>query len=271
MTLILTVATDRKVIQASDRLATLPDGTVHNDKANKTVAVTCQEGQFSISFTGAAYIDGKSTDNWIGDYLTDLHAGSLGTKTICDSLVAQMSQTQPLFSVPLLSLVLCGYVRERSFMALISNFEYWKPNKIVSPEAAFHLEVEILRESFNPAKALGLCIHGCEKAITQKIEHKLKRLRKKHFFKNNDAHTVALKLVEVIREASHTPNHGKYIGRDCLSIAISRNPNEGVEVMYHPEKESPKRYGPYIVNSIGSIKGIEIEGDMEVRFFPHNG
>lgn len=66
MTLILTVATDRKVIQASDRLATLPDGTVHNDKANKTVAVTCQEGQFSISFTGAAYIDGKSTDNWIG-------------------------------------------------------------------------------------------------------------------------------------------------------------------------------------------------------------
>jgi hypothetical protein len=268
MTLLLTVVTDRKVIQASDRLVTLPDGTVYNDKANKAVAVTCQEGQFSISFTGAAYIAGKSTDEWIGDYLTDIHAATLNAKSISDALIERLSRFHNCFSVSYLSLVLCGYVREHPFMALISNFEHWRPNKVVPPKSDFHFEVSILKEGTNHRRALGFCIHGCEKAITEKIEHKLKRLRKKRFFQNNDSNAVALKLVEVIREASNTPDYGKYIGRDCLTIATSRNPSDDVEILYHPGKEAPIRYGPYIIHPIGSVKGIEIEGDMEVKFFP---
>lgn len=283
MTLLVTVATDSKVVQASDRLVTLPDGTVHNDKANKVVAVICQGSQFSISFTGAAYVAGKSTDEWIGDYLTDIHAGALDAKAICVSLVKSLTNASPLFSVPYLSLVLCGYLGERPFIALISNFERWRPNKSVlqyplgvyvlakgrkfleigPPD--FHFETFILRKGSNPKKALGLCIHGREKAITERIELKLKRLRKKHFFQNNNSNAVALRLVEIIREASRTPVHGKYIGRDCLTMAISHNPSEDVEVLYHSEKESPKSYGPYIVHPIGSMKGMVSEGATAVK------
>ncbi len=271
MTLILTVGTDRRVIQASDRLVTLPDGTVYNDKANKSVAVTCEGGQCSISFTGAAYIAGKKTDEWIGNYLTDIHAATLDTKTIWNSLIKQLANFQKFFSVPYLSLVFCGYIGERPYIALMSNFEHWNPNKFVAPTPDFHLEVIFMKEVTNPKKALALCINGCEKAITETIEHKLKRLRKKRFFQNNDSNTVALKLVALIREASRTQEHGKYIGRDCLTVSISRNPSDDTELIYHPEKESPKRYGPYIVHPTGSIKGIEIEGDMEVKFFPGDG
>jgi len=270
MTLILTVATDRKVIQASDRIVTLPNGTVCNNKANKAVAVTCLGSRFSISFTGAAYIAGKSTDEWIGDYLTNINAATLSIKSICDTLVEQLSKSHQHFSVPCLSLILCGYVGELPFMALISNFEHWKTNKVVPPQSDFHVEVMRLRKGFNPKRALGLCIHGYEKAITESIKHKLRGLRKKRFFQNNDSNTVALRLVEVIREASRTSGHGKYIGRDCLTIAISRNLSDDVEIIYHPEKESPIMYGPYIIHPTGSIKGIEIEGDNEVKFFPND-
>jgi len=266
MTLILTVATDRKVIQASDRLVTLPNGTVYCSKANKAVAVTCQGSRFSISFVGTAIIAGKNTDEWIGDYLTNINAATLSVKPICDALMKQLSKCSHLLSPPSLSLILCGFVGQDTFAALISNFEYWKPNKIVPPQPNFHGEVTRLIKGVNPKKALALYIHGYEKAITEGIKYKLRRLRKRRFFQNSDSNTVAFKLVELIREASRTPDHGKYIGRDCLSIAISRNLSDDVEIIYYPEKESPIWYGPYLIDPIGSKKGIEIEGIKEVKF-----
>ena len=56
MTLVLTVATANKVIQASDRLITYLDGTEYNSDANKAIIVTCRDAQFVISFTGAALV-----------------------------------------------------------------------------------------------------------------------------------------------------------------------------------------------------------------------
>jgi len=167
-----------------------------------------------------------------------------------------------------LSFILCGYISDLPFAILISNFERWNPQINGPPQPKFHGEYAIMKENYNPKQFLGLCINGSELALTGEISHKLKRLRKKRFFQNETAGIIASRLVNVIREASRAPNHGKYIGRDCMTVVISRNLSEDIVCEYHPEGESLMRYAPHIIHRMDSIsismKHIEIEGNMGV-------
>jgi hypothetical protein len=53
MTLNLTLATPRYIIQTSDRRTTsVPDGRIINDEANKGLVVKADDGIFSITFAG---------------------------------------------------------------------------------------------------------------------------------------------------------------------------------------------------------------------------
>ena len=79
MTLIFTVLTFNKVVQVSDRRLTWPDGSLADDHANKAVCVSCADGWFAISYTGAAQV-GRSrtpTDEWLVELLSRADAGSL--------------------------------------------------------------------------------------------------------------------------------------------------------------------------------------------------
>jgi hypothetical protein len=271
MTLILTVATQNKVVQASDRRVTFSDGSVR-DGSNKAISVRCKNAYFSISYTGAAVVGGKSTDEWLLDYLADIHAGGMDFKSIYDAIIKKATDSHKYFSVPELSFVLCGYLSQRAFVVLISNYEKLTSNVVEKPKADFHGEYAIIKEGSDSRRPLCLVINGCELALTEKIHLKFKRLTKKRFFQNNNATAIANKLVDIIREASESPNYGKYIGKDCMTVAMSRNPKDDIEFRYHPAKASPITYGPHIIDPRGTIKGVEIVGDpnIEVKFFPRD-
>jgi hypothetical protein len=70
MTLILTEASIRYVLQASDRLLT--QGRREFDPvSNKTVVYLCRDALVSIAYSGPAYLDETPTDQWITERLTD--------------------------------------------------------------------------------------------------------------------------------------------------------------------------------------------------------
>ncbi len=66
MTLILTVAATRAVVQVSDRLVTLQgSGQQHDPVANKSVICRTSDGLFAFSYSGPAYIGEVTTDSWL--------------------------------------------------------------------------------------------------------------------------------------------------------------------------------------------------------------
>ena len=72
MTLILTEASIRYVVQASDRLLT--QGRRQFDPvSNKTIVYLCRDALVSIAYSGRAYLDETPTDQWIAELLTDEH------------------------------------------------------------------------------------------------------------------------------------------------------------------------------------------------------
>jgi hypothetical protein len=51
-TLIISLAMATKVLQASDRRLTRPDGILVDDNSNKVIWVGCKDGHFCIAYTG---------------------------------------------------------------------------------------------------------------------------------------------------------------------------------------------------------------------------
>ena len=77
MTLVLTVAASRFVVQVSDRLTTT-SGVEHDPRANKSIVFVSRDGVFAISYSGIAYLDGAPTDEWIGSALVGMPLGPRG-------------------------------------------------------------------------------------------------------------------------------------------------------------------------------------------------
>jgi len=66
MTLILTWLDKRKIVQVSDQRLTLPDGSLFDEQALKTICVRSCDCSFLLSYTGEAYMPQWSrTDYWL--------------------------------------------------------------------------------------------------------------------------------------------------------------------------------------------------------------
>lgn len=74
MTLILTCATPRFVVQVSDRLVTR-GGKAFDPASNKAVIYQAENATVAIGYSGLAHIEGLPTDQWIAEKLR--YAGSL--------------------------------------------------------------------------------------------------------------------------------------------------------------------------------------------------
>lgn len=68
MTLIISAATQRFVVHASDRLLTKRVAgkvRVHSDVENKSLIVCCRDAIFVIGYSGTAYVEKVITDEWL--------------------------------------------------------------------------------------------------------------------------------------------------------------------------------------------------------------
>ncbi len=68
MTLILTLATPRYILQVSDRLVTRGDSRF-DPASNKIVIYHAKNALVAIGYSGLAYLEGVPTDQWIAQKL----------------------------------------------------------------------------------------------------------------------------------------------------------------------------------------------------------
>jgi len=262
MTLIITAATANKVVQASDRrLTRYTDGSVFDDDSNKAVCVGCKDAYFSIAYTGLASINSKKTDEWILGYLISIHAFQMNLVSVSEALETQLTAT--FISLPKkykrMTFVLSGYRHYIPFTMIISNFErenIWPHGEV---QEDFITYVRWRRRISNPEKGHSISINGTQQAVNRPIIRKIKELIRNRFFQQQECKIVADKLVSLIREAADTPKFGRYIGRNCMSVTMTPNPNDGFVTKYYPDKASPFQYSPHLITTPGiAIKGVQI-------------
>lgn len=70
MTLVISVSTPAYALHVSDRLVS-KGGRPHDPLANKTVVVRASDGLLVIGYTGLAFCDGRTTDSWIANVITN--------------------------------------------------------------------------------------------------------------------------------------------------------------------------------------------------------
>ena len=159
-----------------------------------------------------------------------------------------------------LTLVLAGYREHWPFIMSISNFE---GENFESPESTyidFQEQHAALRPSTNSRKGAILVTHGMRRAITKPIERRSRTLIRRGAFSRSEAHTVPDELVSLIRAASLTPNGRASVGRSCMTVSITPNPDDNMITKYHPAEASPLQYMPHLITRHMAFKGVELEG-----------
>jgi hypothetical protein len=246
MTLIITAMSPYRVIQVSDRRLTLPGGKLHDDKANKAVTVRCDDAYFSVAYTGLARVRDKrtrtwiSTDKWIANSLHDLMQQSgLGTAIeLYRAFGAYAEETLCFTPAPLTrkatTFVFAGFfVRNwaTAFVGILSNMRTTEAGNIKvvrdfdtqqvwSPSPAMpYNELELFVDGMVPAMAsrdaTAKAIHRRAGVVKRKLE------REQRDSGNRDDDAIAKELVKVVRMTNRHPEHGKYIGRDCMTVVIN--------------------------------------------------
>jgi len=89
VTLIISVATPKVIVQASDRRLTRKDNgniIVMEDEENKALFVTCEDARMCISFTGVAYVQGVPTTQVIADLLTRANVYDMSIEEVMEEL-----------------------------------------------------------------------------------------------------------------------------------------------------------------------------------------
>ena len=262
MTLIITALTANKIVQASDRrLTRFADGSIFDDEANKAVCVSCKDAYFSIAYTGLASINSKKTDEWLLDYLISIKAFQIDAASIVKELEKHLTMTfRPLpRKYKRATFVLAGYRNYIPFRVIISNFErenLWPPGEA---QDTFLSYVGWMKKNSHPEKANSIAISGMQQAFNRSLIRKIKQLMRSRFFQEKESKVVADKLVSFIREAAATPRFGQYIGRNCMVVTMTPNPNNGFVAKYYPDKASPYRYSPHLLTAPGiAFKGVEV-------------
>ncbi len=264
MTLILTIATANKIVQASDRRLTWPDGRVEDDEANKAICISCQDAHFSIAYTGLAEIElgKKRTDIWLVERLTDMQAGQMSLTVFAKSVNQLLSDTfkQLPFDKQLkrLTLVLAGYRNNVPFIGTISNQQDGDFRVLTEPNDTFSDRYIYPAMEIKPKLWVLSQSHGANAAVGKPIMQRIDGLRRKRFFQLRERDVVANELVLLIRSATRTPRFGQVIGRSCMSVAFTPNPVDGSLTQYHPRKVTPQTYMPHLIQPNVTFQSIEL-------------
>jgi hypothetical protein len=261
MTLIISLAMATKVLQASDRRLTRPDGILVDDNSNKAVCVGCKDGHFCIAYTGLALIEGTRTDEWVVDFLISIRAYQMNLVSITEVLEERL--TKAFYSLPKqskrMTFAVCGFSNITPFAMLISNFErdsVWPP---AEAQDNFTTHLWWLKKRQVTENAYWLSINGTRQAVTRPILRRLKAFIRNGFFLKEGNDAVASKLVSIIREAAETKYFGDYIGRNCMATIVAPNPTEGFITKYYPSDSSSYNYAPHLITPPAiAVKRVQI-------------
>jgi hypothetical protein len=142
---------------------------------------------------------------------------------------------------------------------IISNFERENLWPLDEVQDAFQSYSWLMKKNSHPEKGYPIAINGMKQAFSRDIKRRFKHLIRSKFFQEKESKIAADKLVSFIREAAETPRFGRYIGKNCMVVTMSPNPNDGFVAKYNPDKASPYLYSPHLLAAPGiALKGVEV-------------
>jgi hypothetical protein len=261
MTLILNILTSNRIIQASDRRLTLPNGDIFDDEANKAICVVCADAIFSIGYTGLAYFGKKRTDEWLTEYLAEMNLEELQLSCLVENLRNALKIKISTLPNPIsnkgLSVVIAGFLNNYPIVCQISNLEDECFSRLKKTDSEFHVGILQIKKGF-PEKRLFCCsFHGWESSVNRTLTNHIKRLKRTRFFHKSGNSIVANEAVSLIRAAARNTESKNKIGRSCMSVVIEKN-SLNFETRYHPARSSPQLYAPHLVTPGASFKNFEL-------------
>lgn len=234
MTLIISVATQRVIVQASDRRVTSSvNGKSHvlDDERNKAIYLHCRDAQACISFAGVARIKGTPTSDFIANHLGGANVSEMLFNQVVRELegpvIEALRQQEMDWQLPHLS------------MLVLSGYQYsglpGPKQKISSVHGCIATGPKApWTEVFSAEGRENIRVFGKTQAVEDSLKEHIIGLSRQSFFQTSDAAAVADQLVDFIRTAAKQPWYGSTIGPNCLSIAMYSDFRVRAESRYHP-------------------------------------
>ncbi len=258
MTLVISVATQRFIVHASDRLLTKRVAgkvRVHSDAENKSLIVSCRDALFIIGYTGSAYVGKVITDDWLAgiiaakDLTTDFMSctpgiGSPKLNTILRRIELSIRNAALPVGAPYLGVSVAG-VRQRGnyLRPFIKEFER---------NRSAYKSVGYMRHPRSPQS------HGISQIGDPMVDERLALTIGKEFgAKGITAEAFRRGLLNAIRaKAKESP----LVGDEVMTITIQRIA-EGWDVVWTFEAPKP-RYGVLV------CPGGQVSVPMQSYFSP---
>ena len=268
MTLILTVVTQRNVVQTSDlRLTGIPAGKLADDLAVKQAFVQTDNASISLAYTGVTDFGSGSrrelrADRIILNHLAEASAGSLNIDELLQELRDKIAPAVVShISIPeaqrRLTIVVCGYVGTTPLAAAITNWENLETGRAEAVRPRFQCRWWRLRADANPERSRALMIHGATMSLTAAIKSRIRNLLKKRFFQNADGPSIAKEAVALIRAAADSPGVGHVIGKSCVSTCIPCDPAGESFSQFHPSTRTRYCLYPHAIIRGNAYKDFE--------------
>jgi hypothetical protein len=268
MTLLLTAASFKNVVQVSDRRLTIPKPGfapgIFDDQANKAIYLECDKANFGIAYTGIAFLGPCDTDHrtdwYILRFLADLKAHTLDAPAIVTKLKEHLTdRMRALGWKEALTLSLAGFIfpfpdRYKPFAVCISNFE--DPKTLTpGPVLDQFRDGWFFLKGAEPMVESAYLLHGTRHAVDGQVEADLLKMYADGTLGQENPQKIVEALVSIIRGAADHPTYGTYIGKDCMTLTILPDPEGSTESVYHPFNASPVSYGPHVLRRNGMCFG----------------
>ena len=263
MTLNVTLANHRFVIQVSDRRLTV-GGCPFDDDANKAAILVCRNAVMSITYTGLGYFGELPVDDWIVELLDQNNAARRDVGFAVSLLRQAAAQTFP--ELPPQdrkvghTFLLAGWQlhkkRQVPYVWLISNCED-KRGRLIEPPAG-HFRARYFRpEKGAEAESLSLAlITGMEPAVAPGTAERLGELSRSTM----EPDALRDEAVSVIRKAADHPDYGRYIRRNCLSVVLPQPGTSQITAEYLPAGLGPVAYTPQVITPGIVLRSSEVLG-----------
>jgi len=260
VTLILTAANRRFVVQVSDRRLAYPTtGETYDDEANKALVLVCQTAKLAIAYTGLGRIGPLRTDEWLVEVLSDAKAGQKNMPEVTELLAELATKAFSGIALPAArkrhAFVLAGWYPKgpdalSPIMWCISNYhgKDWETLQEVMP--AFEARLAVPKEGIDPRRLSGYLVHGAEQAFVAACGRRLRKLRK--VLPLGDHQQIVTKLVSLIRATAQHPQGERWVGRSCMSVVIGNDLDTLCQ--YHPAAgATAESYTPHFVGPMFSL------------------
>lgn len=238
MTLHVTIATERYLVQASDRrLISFPAHRV-DDEANKAVLLQTAKGVLAFTYTGIAtpFVGlPMTTDRWLADLLCDRGAAELDGPFAVETLRSEA--TRVFGSLPArygpTAFIVGGFEKaERG-----DGLRLWSVDNYCDPTRGPRAPEFRTRTMHRFRRIL---ITGAHAAVTRPIRRRLQA----GIAAAATTEQVERAAVAAIRSAAES-SRGATIGRSCATVVVA--PDGRCRAQYHGVSRSQRQYSPRFV------------------------